>query len=351
MITKTAFVSLVFMILTSVPISAGVVSSESPTSDGSSSVYYYDTYSESASESKSESVSESMSESFSESYVTNSVTFLCTNITTVTDKGLYLDFPASEFMNVQTCKGEKYLHNDNKKNWIGHPKNLPNRRWMSRRNCTCPEYRVCYNRRCTHLAETFTAHILLDQNYNYSGTLDCQFVLPYSPFMPLYPLYVYADNEQLALNYSLSRPRLYCDAEFVGPNGTTTLPAVTVSTPSAPVRVPNFTFPIVSVACTLIEPVEIITETLGFLTLAIQCETDPFNGCVDIVAPTSLDYDVNLSSCSHVRTSGTPLDGAGKITGFVFAGLAALAIIALLIWFCIAMSSKDAFEYTELHQR
>lgn len=284
----------------------------------------------------------------SQSYVTNSSTLMCTNFTVATDKGLYLDFPAVKFMSVQTCKGERYLHNDNKKNWIGHPRNMPNRKWMSRRNCTCPEYRVCYDHRCTHLAESFTAHILLDQNYNYSGTLDCQFILPYSPLMPLYPLYVYADNEELALEYSLARPKLHCDAEFVGPNGTVTLPAITVSTPAAPVRVPNFTFPIVSVACVLVEPEQIVVETLGYLTLVIQCETDPFDGCVDAVVPTDLESDIVLPSCSHVRTSGTPMNGAGKITGFVFAGLAALAIIALLIWFCVAMTREDRNEYREL---
>lgn len=248
----------------------------------------------------------------------------CTEMAAAPSPPYTLVFPTADLPSErETCKGEPYLHDGNAKNWITHPG--LNAHWQDNRACHCSTYRTCLLVDCVTRAHTFVIHTpLLPLD---TVLLGCHFVS--GPGAPLpYPKSVAATLIAAGLVQPPAPGVVRCiapgdvsvDGNFTGAHA-----YPTGGTGGVP--------PVLN--CTVT-----ISPNDGGGASA-QCHTSVYRSCSPFVLPTNYSSDVDRASCSHERTGGDPKTGAGKVFGFVLAGLAGAVLLGGLAYWAIAGSSAQ----------
>jgi hypothetical protein len=349
--------------LTTTQTPSNTVSNQPNTETGSPT----DTQSSSPSESPTNSMMEEIAEtraptsssspsmSSSSSPRPQSVNRTCTAYNHYNNSNFTLNFNAGLLpRHKETCKGRHHLAGDGRFP-LGTRKTIfPNiydglgREWQLRRNCTCGDYRVCYEIECQNgTVVNMTVEAVLPASFNTTFGGLCHF-LPFTP-PPLLPPFVLA---ALPPGYPLPPPpQINCTLFPMNTQGI----VFDIIGPT-PIRVgpPDMFF-----ACDVVfdETVDIEFGPIDIDVALIQmrCFPDPFYSCERIVLDTDFEIDVNRSKCHHKKLVQCREDEDGitcretkVISSFVAVGVG-LVLVAVLIWWLVTRRRKG-HKFTRLEE-
>jgi hypothetical protein len=254
--------------------------------------------------------------------VSPSEAFITTCSTLVSPPAPPLTFPATLLPLDETCKGTKLPHDGNAKgehpllhdNLGHHWKN----NWHKRRECECSTYRVCVTTNCSNSHHNFDAI----STFRSFARLALPLPLTNCHLLPYTPSLVPPGSDMPVT----AVPLVECEIHSTHLN-TTILGEIVTPYPLVVSSSQNY-----SVNCTYSTANTVIIDDVDYNLLTCGASGN-FYACSEVVQP--LDFSSTLvdraTTCSHDHThSGTPNDGAGKITAWVLIGVVPIVIIIIV---------------------
>lgn len=270
--------------------------------------------------------------------------FNCSGLVTAGDEAEVLRFAATQLpAEKMTCKGRDYLHDGNSKNTP--PNEGVGRRWQQDRECRCPTYRACAERRCVSGEQHLPAIFTVPANATSDLTL-CRISYPAPPDPPLLPptvvLQLQAAGRLPALYYYMG---IHCRVRVPGGGGVGVYGTVGVFTVQPRQEVGAR----VNVTCTALH-IGLAGDGAppGMADMYADCRLSAYSACASFLQPTNYTRDVLGAACTHVRTTSIPHVAAGTVASYAVAGIVGLAVLGTALWGALGIFNNGGPRYSRV---